>query len=119
MEAASCGLPVIYAKGFGLNEFLSSDHAFPVSATLGPIPPGPKSFFGMPEVYQFPGNKWLNPSFTELCEQMRYVFDNQNEARIKGDRAREVMKEKFNWEVVAKRMMSRLKKIEDNMQKKR
>jgi hypothetical protein len=73
----------------------------------------------MPEVYQFQGNKWLNPSFTELCEQMRYVFDNQNEARIKGDRAREVMKEKFTWEIAVKRMMSRLKKIEDNMQKKR
>lgn len=97
-EAMACGKPVI-AGLTGNSEFMDDTNSFPV------IDNGweyieRNSMEGVVK----PWFRYRPVNIVMLREQMRYVFDNQEEARKKGEKAAKDM-EKFTWEASAKKMV--------------
>lgn len=91
LEAMSCGLPVIVTNGGGSADYARSEVVYHVPALLGDVPN-----WSLPELAGTA--EWLRPSLEVTQGQMRRVFENRTEARSRGARAREWVKDKWSWE---------------------
>ncbi|MFD1952738.1 glycosyltransferase family 4 protein [Paenibacillus thailandensis] len=81
MEAMIVGMPVIATNWSGPTDFMNEDNAFPVKVDkLTEIRNHPIPLFN--------GHRWAEPSLNDLKRQMRYVYENPNEAKQKGIQAR-------------------------------
>jgi glycosyltransferase involved in cell wall biosynthesis len=58
------------------------------------------------------GNLWAEPDINEAAAIMRRVIDHPDEARKKGEFARQDIEQFYGAEVVAQHLIRRLKKIE-------
>jgi hypothetical protein len=78
-EAMSLGKPVIATSYSGNLEFMSQANSYPVKYKLTAIetPQGP-----------YREGQWANPDVGHAAELMRFVFENRNEAKAVGRRAR-------------------------------
>jgi len=95
-EAMACGLPVIVTNYSAPAEYLSDDCAY-----LIPV----ESFVPVSDPYFFPSGGalgvWAQPDVCALRELMRRAFENPEEAREKGRRAREKVCARLTWEHAA------------------
>jgi len=94
MEAMAMEMPTIATNWSGPTEFLSMENSFPL------------------EVEKVVDD-YAKPSIPHLRKLMRYVFEDREEAKIKGKRARMDIVSKYSQEKVAELVMDRLKQIED------
>eukprot|EP00055_Hartaetosiga_balthica_P013807 m.72550 g.72550 ORF g.72550 m.72550 type:complete len:610 (+) comp8387_c0_seq1:86-1915(+) len=91
-EAMAMGLPVITTYWSGQTEYLNEDVAYllhPSGLIQAQIPGGP------------PDGKWAGISTEDLRKKMRHVVMNREEAKEKGNRAREHIHHSFNEEIIA------------------
>lgn len=105
-EAMSTGLPCITPLFGGHSEFANDTNTFVVPHEIVPA---------KNDVYwqkNFEGSNWAEPDYKTLCEQMRYVFEHQDEARKKGAKAAEDIRANFTTTHAAKRIVARLKELE-------
>jgi glycosyltransferase involved in cell wall biosynthesis len=106
IEAMACGLPSITTNWSGQTEFIDEKYSYLLNDfKISPANNSIGQFF-----LQF-GN-WADPSVKELREKMRYVFDNQDEARKKGELAEKEM-QKWTWDEAAKKSLIALKELCD------
>jgi glycosyltransferase involved in cell wall biosynthesis len=103
-ESMMAGNSVIATNYSGSTDFLSNETGYPVDYQLSPV-------FNMPwEAYS--GNQvWADINIIDLKEKMRYVFNNKQEARVKGMRAKEFIKNNLSWEVVGSSIKKRLEDV--------
>lgn len=91
-EAMACGLPVIVTDYSAPAEYLSDDCAY-----LIPV----ERFVPVSDPYFFPSGRafgmWAQPDAGALRELMRRAFENPEEAREKGRRAREKVCAQLTW----------------------
>lgn len=88
-EAMATGLPVITTNYSGLEELCDPKICYP----LQPI----RFETGVnPQNLEQPG-KWAKIDVRELMYQMRYVYEHQEEARQKGKKAAQWIRDKFSW----------------------
>jgi len=59
----------------------------------------------------YQGFKWAEPSYYHLRRLMRHVFENQAEARAKGQRASHDMLQNWTWDHAAQKIVDRLDQI--------
>lgn len=105
-EAASMGNPVITPSYGGQSDFLTVDNSYPVGYTLTPVS-------GMPWSPYYRGDQlWCEPDLEHAIEQMRYVYNNRDEAKDKGLHAREDIKNNFTCDVVGSMVVDRLTEID-------
>jgi glycosyltransferase involved in cell wall biosynthesis len=101
-EAAACGNPVITPKYGGQTEFLKEDNSYLLDYTLTPVG-------GMSWSPYYTGNQyWCEPDMKQAVETLRYVYNNREEAREKGARARRYVEDHFTLELVCAKMLERL-----------
>ena len=103
-ETMAMGKPVI-ATAYSANmDFMNPANSYPVAYRLIEL----EKDYGP---YQ-KGNLWAEPDINEAAAIMRRVVDHPEEARRKGEFARQDIEQFYGAEVVAQHMIRRLKKIE-------
>lgn len=106
-EAASCGKPVITPGYGGQVDFLTQDNSYLVDYTLTPV-------LGMNKfsTYYQSNQYWCEPNMEHAIQTMRHVYNNRDEAREKGRKARELISKNFTYDVVGKGIVDRLQALD-------
>jgi hypothetical protein len=60
----------------------------------------------------YKGFNWAEPSYGHLRRLMRYVSENQAEARAKGEKASRDVRANWTWDHAAKRIIDRIDRIQ-------
>ena len=100
MEAMACGLPSIATDWGAHTEFLHEGIAYPLRVR-GTVPARAKCPY-------YEGFSWADPDPEHLRHQLRHVYENQDEARRRGEAAAREMAERWTWREVARRIVGRL-----------
>ncbi len=96
-ESMACGLPVLVTRGGATDDFCTSETGYQIPAKV--------VYFTKKE---FVGQGWvLDPDRIELSKLMKYVFENQGEARLKGLKASEYIRKNLSWEKAADMIIER------------
>lgn len=110
-EAMATGLTAIVLDWGGLSEIADPRFTYPVSvADLELAPPVCSSYDHAITQGQSIGH-FARPSMDSLRAQMRHVFENQDEARIKGAHGALWMQNHWNYDECAKKWLKALEKI--------
>ncbi len=115
-EASLCGLPVIMTNVSGQQQYLREDNAFLIEMDhLYTVPHG-----------QFHLHYWDGQEFPDLTsssvhdqlkEQMRYVYNNLEDAKKRNKNLQRLTLEKFTWNNTVNAAVKRLKAINAEMRK--
>jgi glycosyltransferase involved in cell wall biosynthesis/lipopolysaccharide biosynthesis glycosyltransferase len=102
-EAMYLEKPVIATSYGGNMDFMNKTNSFPVKYKLKEITKdeGPYS----------KGNFWAEPDLEDASHLIRYVFENQQEAKLKGKKGAEEIRKIFSPEEVGKKIKARLEEI--------
>jgi len=101
MEAMAMGLPTIATGWSGNLEFMNDDNSYLVDYKLVPAP----------EDSWLRGQRWAQPSVSDLRRAMRSVYENRTEAAAIGQRARADVLVSCRPELVAEAVRERLEAI--------
>ena len=104
MEAMLMGNPIISTNCGGIHEYLTdSTNAKLISYELVKLTENTrnKQWYTMDQM-------WAELNVMELRKAMRWAYENQKEAKAMGKKARELVKKKFSFEAVGKKMKDRL-----------
>ena len=102
LEAMACGVPVIVTAGGACDDFCDEDNAYLVPAQQQRV------LYHEATV----GQAWyLEPDIDELMRQMRTVFENAEEARVKGENAAVDVATEFTWDAAAARAETALQDL--------
>lgn len=103
IEAMACGLPVIATDWSAHCDFMNAENAYPLPVEQL-VPAQAKCPY-------YRGFRWAEPSYHHLRRLMRYVFENQAEARAKGQRASRDVLANWTWDQAAQKIVNRLDQI--------
>ncbi|MEX2211573.1 MAG: glycosyltransferase [Gaiellaceae bacterium] len=106
MEAMACGRPTIGTRWSGNLHFMNDDNSYLVDCDLVPV-----SEDAWREWPWFRGQRWAEPSTAHLRTLLRRVVERPDEARAKGERARETIFGRFTSEHVAAAVVERLEAL--------
>ena len=108
-EAMMMGIPVIATGWSGNTEFMTDENSFLIDYELKTVS-GVESAFGIYE-----GHRWAEPSMSHLQKLMRGAVRNPELVVTKGKRARADVLESFSRAGVNKKVVARLREIEQSM----
>jgi len=97
IEAIATGLPTIVTHYSGQTEFLTPEMAYLLDYTLTDIPI--PFFLSKDNDY----GQWAQPDMQQFRYYMRYIYENQDEAKQKGLNAARIVHEKWTWKHAAKK----------------
>ena len=103
MQAMACGLPVIATDWSAHCDYMNGENAYPL--LVDRLVPAQANCPG------YEGFNWAEPSYRHLRQLMRHVFENQAEARAKGQKASRDVMENWTWDQAAQRIVDRIDRI--------
>lgn len=103
-EAMAYGKPVVATGYSGNVDYMDASNSYPVGYELRPIPEGCGPYPA--------GAVWAEPNVEEAARLLRQVFDEQDEARAVGARARESILRNLSAERTGRAVRERLEDIE-------
>ena len=102
-ETMALGKPVI-ATGFsGNTDFMTNSNSYLVDYTMTEVGPGSEPYP--------PDGVWAEPDLGHAARLMRQVWENQDEARARGERARRDVKRTLSPEVIGDIARARLERL--------
>lgn len=101
LEAMACGLPVIATAWSAPTDFMNDEIAYPLHID-GLVPAEAKCPY-------YENFNWAEPSYEHLRTLMRHVYENREEAKLKGARASAEVLGKWTWRHSAEKIISRLR----------
>lgn len=105
-EAASMGNPIITPAYGGQTDFLKKDNSYLIDYQLTPVT-------GMPWSPYYRGDQWwCEPNIKQTVDTMRHVYNNRDEAKEKGKRARQYVSDNFTWDRIGDMIVERLRQID-------
>lgn len=107
LEAMATGLPVIFSANTGMLDFADDKYGYPIRKMVKT----PATNF--PAKWGNVGN-WFNPDYQEFKSLMKYVFENKAEARQKGYYASEWVKENWNYDRTAQKLIEIFNSLGNN-----
>jgi glycosyltransferase involved in cell wall biosynthesis len=107
VEAMHCGLPIIAPMSTSMNDYLNEDISFCLKTTSKLVENIDNDFgFNFKKSHQQIHNKYYEINIQEGKKVLRYVLQNQKEAKIKGDKGRIHMTNNFSLEQVNENLVS-------------
>lgn len=103
MEAMACGLPTIATNWGAHQEFATHENSYLLDIT-GTIPAVAKCPY-------YEGFSWANPDPDHFSALLKTVFNDQEQATLKGAKAAKQMQQHWSWAHTAKKIINRLKQI--------
>jgi GT2 family glycosyltransferase len=103
LEAMACGLPVIATTWSAQTDFINDEVAYPLGIE------GLVSAEAKCPYYQ--GFNWAEPSYEHLRVLLRHVYENREEARLKGARASSEVLGRWTWRHSAEKIIRRLREV--------
>lgn len=103
-EAMIAANPVIATNYSGNTDFLTEDNGYPTDYQLSPV-------CNMPWEWYDASQNWADVDIIDLKKKMRYVFENQQEANVKGIKAKRFIEDNLSWQVIGNKMKNRLEEI--------
>jgi glycosyltransferase involved in cell wall biosynthesis len=107
MEAGLAGKPVIGTVAGGNLEFMNEENSY-LTRYMESFVGGMGTF----NPWYLGDQKWFTPDLIHASSLMRYVYDNREEAKKRGQLLKERITKEFNWDAVASIMIKRLKEID-------
>jgi glycosyltransferase involved in cell wall biosynthesis len=104
IEAMACGVPVIATSWSAHCDFMTARNSYPLRVEKL-VPARAKCPY-------YAGSNWAEPSYVHLRRLMRHVFENQAEARSKGERASREIRAGWTWKDAAAKIIARLDQID-------
>lgn len=104
-EALLMGKPAITTARGGIHEHLPQEVYYPIKSTYVPVVEQPWIPWYTSE------QNWAQVDKEELKKTMRFAYLNQDIAKIKGQRAKEYVKEQFSYQKIGNKMKKRLDAI--------
>lgn len=108
LEALACGLPIISTNCTGQIDFLKKNGKELPGVHL--IKTKKELYDGSDSVYYY-GFNWHKPDLMDLRKKMRYVFENAMEEKEKALKSSEYIRQNWNWDIAAKKVIKRIKEI--------
>lgn len=100
-EAMATGLPTIVTNWSGLEDIAKEEISYPLQ---------PSRFDDRPDFIHQKG-KWAMIDIQELMYQMRYVYEHQDDAKLKGKLASEYVGQAYRWPVVTKKLINVIRTV--------
>lgn len=98
-EAGAAGKSIIVTGGGGVLEYAKPEHSYLVNYSWTPV-------FGMKWSPWYNGTQmWAEPDCAHAIELMRHVYNNQGEARKKGEMLKQYIINNLSWGKVAKKIL--------------
>lgn len=105
MEAMSMGLPTMAVNWSGHLEYMNAENSYLFDYSI------------TNEGTSNPHHQWATVEKTSVIDKLRYVYENQQEAKQKGQKARQDIVSHWDTFEVAKRMALMVKEISDDKQR--
>lgn len=105
-EAMILGKPAIATGYSGNMDFMTKSNSYLVDYTMVEIPEGIS-------IYSEAGGTWAEPDLDHAARLMRQVWENQDEARERGERARRDIERTLSPEAVGKIARARLERLSE------
>jgi tetratricopeptide (TPR) repeat protein/glycosyltransferase involved in cell wall biosynthesis len=105
IEALACGLPTIVTNYSGQTEYLTEEMAYLLDYEFEDIN---IPFFLSKDNYY---GKWARPDMNQFRYYLRYIYENQDEARQKGLNAAKLVHEQWTWEHAAKIAVNEIEQL--------
>jgi glycosyltransferase involved in cell wall biosynthesis len=103
--AGACGNPIIVTNYGGSKEYAKAHNSYRIDRSLTPV-------FGMPWSPWYRGDQlWAEPDVQHGAELMRHVYENQEEAKRRGEVMKQYISDNLTWEHIGKRIIEEIKKI--------
>jgi glycosyltransferase involved in cell wall biosynthesis len=102
-EMMAIGKPVVATGYSGNMEFTHPENSYLVPATKVSVPPGCEPYPVTAE--------WADPDLDEAARLMRHVFANPEDAKLRGERAAQTIREDFSNEALARVARARLEEV--------
>jgi glycosyltransferase involved in cell wall biosynthesis len=112
-EAMAMEMPTIATRWGGQMEFMNDDNSYLID--IDGTKPCPECDWITP---YYRGQNFADPNKECLKKLMRYVYENQKEAKEKGKYARQFMIENFTWEKSMQKVNKRINEIWGEMSEK-
>jgi GT2 family glycosyltransferase len=103
IEAMACGIPVIATNWGAHCDYMTMENAYPLRIERL-VPARAKCPY-------YTGFRWAEPSYSDLRRLLRHVYENQAEARSKGELASKEVRENWTWDHAARKIIARLDSI--------
>jgi glycosyltransferase involved in cell wall biosynthesis len=104
-EAAASGNPVIVPGFGGVLEYAKPEFSYHINYTFTPV-------FGMPWVKHYQADQmWLDPDCHHAMQTMMHVYQNQEEAKEKGQQLRKFIGTNFTSDLVAASLVKEIEKL--------
>ena len=103
LEKMACGLPVIATGCSALCDFMTPENSYPLAVD--------RLVAAKAKCPYYQGFRWAEPSHKDLRRLMRHVYDNQEEARARGERASLDVRNRWTWDHAAEKITDRLDAI--------
>jgi GT2 family glycosyltransferase len=106
LEAMACGLPVIATGWSALCDFMTPENSYLLGVD--------RLVAAKAKCPYYEGFRWAEPSLKDLRRLMRHVYQNQGEARARGERASLDVRRQWTWDHAAQKIADRLDTIVRN-----
>lgn len=103
IEAMACGLPVIATDWSAHTDFINSDVAYPLQVE--------KMIPAVAKCPYYEGFRWAQPDVDHLVHLMRHVYENREEAAVKGQKSSAWVLGNWTWQHAARKIADRLLEI--------
>ena len=103
--SGAVGNPIIITGFGGVTEYAKPNNSYLVDYSLTPC-------FGMPWTPWYRLDQlWAEPSIIDGANKMRYVYENQKEAKKKGLKLQKYISENFTWEYIGNKIIKELEML--------
>lgn len=108
LEAMASGLPVISTNWSSQTDFINNANSIPLDVE--------RLIPAIAKCPYYDGFRWAQPSYEALRKAMRWVYENQEEARTMGVNAAAEVRQKWSWDAMANKIINRISSISESLQ---